>query len=38
MSQVARLADLTGADFEAAARALAAVGEYVPTATPVGRK
>jgi len=31
-------ADLTGADFAAAAQAMAAVGEYVQTATPVGRK
>ena len=38
MSQVHRLAELTGADFAAAAQAPAAVGEYVPTATPVGRK
>jgi hypothetical protein len=38
MSQVHRLADLARADFAATARAPAAVGEYVPTARPVGRK
>jgi hypothetical protein len=31
-------ADLTEADFAAAAQAPAAVGEYVQTAAPVGRK
>jgi hypothetical protein len=31
-------ADLTGTDFAAAAQAMAAVGEYVQTAAPVGRK
>jgi len=38
MSQVHRLAGLAEADFAAAAQALAAVGEYVHTATPLGRK
>jgi hypothetical protein len=31
-------ADLAWADFAAAAQAMAAVGEYVQTAVPVGRK